>query len=78
MRKITAIEAFGSASTLARAIGIAPQAVYQWPEHLSPKVADRVVAAALRSGINPDIFRPLPSAHDNTSPQAQGPERESA
>jgi DNA-binding transcriptional regulator YdaS (Cro superfamily) len=60
MRKINAIKAFGSAAALARAIGIAPQAVYQWPEHLSPKVADRVVAAAMRSGINPDIFGPLP------------------
>ncbi len=61
MRKIDAIKMFGSATKLARAIGISPQAVYQWPSELSRALEDRVLAATYRAvtreELRPDIFR---------------------
>lgn len=51
MKKQDAIQAFGTPSKLARAIGITPQAVYQWPEELTDIIRDRVIAAAVREGI---------------------------
>ncbi len=48
MRKTEAIRMFGTATQLARAIGITPQAVYQWPEVLTPALNDRVMAAMMR------------------------------
>lgn len=51
MRKKEAIRMFGaSAADLARALGISPQAVYQWPEMLTLEQSDRVNGAALRLG----------------------------
>ena len=50
MKKTDAISKFGSATKLARAIGINPQAVVQWPDELSPAIEDRVIAAIVRSG----------------------------
>lgn len=38
----------GNATTAARAIGCTPQAVRQWPPILSPRLADRVIAARWR------------------------------
>jgi hypothetical protein len=38
----------GDATTAARAIGCSPQAVRQWPDPLSPRLADRVYAARWR------------------------------
>ena len=38
----------GSPSAAARAIGITPQAINAWPEVLSPRIADRVIAAQAR------------------------------
>ena len=48
MTKTEAIRMFGTATRLARAIGITPQAVYQWPEVLTPALNDRVMAAMMR------------------------------
>ncbi len=48
MTKQEAIKLFGTATKLARAIGICPQAVYQWPEVLTPLLNDRVMAAMMR------------------------------
>jgi len=50
MTKSQAIELFGSVKALADALGIQPQAIYQWPEALDQKRADWVKGAALRLG----------------------------
>jgi hypothetical protein len=49
MTKRAALEMLGGdATTAARAIGCSPQAVRQWPPVLSPRLADRVLAAVYR------------------------------
>lgn len=49
MTKAEAIRLLGgNAATAARAIGISPQAIQQWPERLTPRLADRVIAARWR------------------------------
>lgn len=49
MLKTEAITMLGGTPTaVARAIGITPQAVNDWPAELSARVADRVYAAAAR------------------------------
>lgn len=50
MKKQWALEqlAEGSASGAARAVGVTYQAVYQWPDPLPPRIADRVLAALAR------------------------------
>ena len=59
MKKSDAISKFGSATKLARAIGITPQAVIQWPEELSPALEDRVIAAIVRThGSVPEELSP--------------------
>ncbi len=78
MDKKEAIRVFGTASALARAMGVTRSAVSQWPEKLPPRVGDRVIAAAVRSGINPDVFMPLVPTQGDTFPQALGSEGESA
>ncbi|MFA6180587.1 Cro/CI family transcriptional regulator [Acidithiobacillus sp.] len=78
MEKKEALRVFSTASALARAVGVTRSAVSQWPEKLTARVGDRVIAAALRSGINPEIFGPLPSTQGDTSSQAPGAGRESA
>lgn len=50
MTKAQAIAMFGSVKALADAIGVQPQAIYQWPEELDQKRADWVKGAALRLG----------------------------
>jgi transcriptional repressor of cell division inhibition gene dicB len=50
MEKQKAIEMLGgSVSLAAKKIGVSYQAVRKWPEVLSPRVADRVVAAMARN-----------------------------
>jgi hypothetical protein len=50
MRKSSALDFFGGPVKTAAAIGINPQAVSDWPEMLPPRIADRVIAAAVRAG----------------------------
>lgn len=38
----------GDIPTAARAIGVTRQAIYQWPERLTPLLRDRVIAARWR------------------------------
>lgn len=52
MKKITATKLLGgTAKEAAIAIGITPQAYSQWPDMLSRRLEDRVVAALARRGI---------------------------
>lgn len=53
MRKQQAVDLFGSPSQLAEAIGVTRSAISAWPEALSDKIADRVVAAGIRAGKDP-------------------------
>jgi DNA-binding transcriptional regulator YdaS (Cro superfamily) len=49
MDKETAIRLLGGdAKTVAKHIGISPQAVYKWPNPLTRAIADRVEAALAR------------------------------
>lgn len=53
MEKIKAIELLGgTVAKAADAIGINSQAISQWPDTLPPRLADRVIAACVRSGIS--------------------------
>lgn len=53
MEKTKAIELLGgSVAKAAEAIGINSQAISQWPDTLPPRLADRVIAACVRSGIS--------------------------
>jgi len=50
MKKSDAISLLGgTVSDAAKSIGINPQAVTQWPDELTPRIADRVLAAVARS-----------------------------
>jgi hypothetical protein len=61
MLKSKAIELLGGTPTSAAAeIGITPQAVTDWPEHLPQRIADRVQAALWRKQ-NPEKVRALMS-----------------
>jgi len=53
MKKSKAIEMFGTASELSRVLGCTPSAIFQWPDLLPDRIADRVIAACVRSGIDP-------------------------
>ena len=64
MDKMQAIETFGSQAELARAIGCSRNAVNGWPDPLPARIADRVIAACVRRGIDP---APL---MDNELPEA--------
>lgn len=48
MTRAEAIKEFGSVTELAKALGITPQAISQWPEKLSQAKIDRVELARLR------------------------------
>lgn len=52
MKKSEAIELLGgSVAHAAKAVGINPQAISQWPDVLPARLLDRVIAACVRSGI---------------------------
>jgi hypothetical protein len=54
MKKTEAIERLGgSISSTAKAIGISYQAVKKWPDPLSRRIADRVLAAEARANRTP-------------------------
>jgi len=60
MDKKKALETFGGVVATANAIGVAPQAVSKWPDPLPARIADRVIAACVRSGIDPDPLIDFP------------------
>jgi len=53
MNKQKAIEMFGTQAELARVIGCGRAAVNNWPDPLPSRIADRVIAACVRAGIDP-------------------------
>jgi hypothetical protein len=56
MRKTEAIELLGgTTSAAAEALGVEYQAVAKWPEELSPRVADRVIAALARTHLGSEL-----------------------
>ncbi len=63
MLKDKAIEVLGGTrASTAKAIGISYQAVKQWPNVLSSRIADRVISACARKGIQiPDEWKAPPS-----------------
>jgi len=61
MDKTNAIEILGgTAASAASAIGITPQAFGQWPDVLTRRLEDRVIAAIARRRLPPEAFRPAP------------------
>jgi hypothetical protein len=57
MTKDEAIRLLGGTPTeAARAIGIASQALYGWPDELPPRIADRVWAAIARRRLGEDAL----------------------
>ena len=60
MKKQNAIELFGSVREMAKAMGITPQAIYQWPNKLPQEQADRVIGAAVRIGKVQPCDHPMP------------------
>ena len=57
MLKTKAIELLGGTITgAASKIGISYQAVRKWPAELSPRIADRVIAALARKHLAPEII----------------------
>jgi DNA-binding transcriptional regulator YdaS (Cro superfamily) len=52
MQKKLALDLLGGTVVkAAEAIGINPSAISQWPDELSPRLADRVIAACVRKGV---------------------------
>ena len=45
-----AISIFGSKVKIARALGVSPQAIQQWPDPLNQRRTDEINGAALRLG----------------------------
>lgn len=87
MKKSEAIQLFGSKSATAAAIGISAQAVSDWPDELSPAIADRVVAArAKQLGLLPALIGApaegsapiLPPKHPETPPRDPVPQARAA
>lgn len=56
MTKTYAIALFGTQAELARALGISPQAVDQWPDDLKQGQIDRVIGASVRLGRIKDML----------------------
>lgn len=53
MQKTHAIELLGgTVGSAASAMGISHSAVSQWPDVLTPKLIDRVIAGCLRTGVD--------------------------
>lgn len=50
LTKAAAIEFFSGRPALAVAVGVTPQAISDWPDVLPRRIADRVIAAAIRAG----------------------------
>lgn len=57
MNKDTAIRLLGgSVAAAAKAVGISPSAVSQWPDELPSRLADRVLAVQARKHLPPDLL----------------------
>lgn len=70
MRKDSAVSFFNGVAETADAIGISSQAVSDWPEELPPRIADRVIAAAVRLGREvPSDWLVRPSENDSSRQQ---------
>lgn len=55
----------GTTAAAAQAMGITPQAYYQWPEDLPPRLQDRVVAAIARKLLPAALLgEPLPTTKE--------------
>jgi len=64
MKKTDAIQLLGgSVATTATAIGTSYQAVSKWPDVLSRRIEDRVIAAIARRCLSPERFRPPPGGN---------------
>jgi hypothetical protein len=50
MDKRTALELLGGPVAAARTIGVTRQAIHRWPDPLTAKIEDRVLAALYRLG----------------------------
>ncbi len=50
MRKEEAVNLFGTPSQLAQAVGVTLQAISGWPDVLTDRISDRVIAAGVRAG----------------------------
>lgn len=57
MNKSEAIKLFGSAASMARALGVTRGNICHMPEQLCQRDADRVVGAAMRLGLYSEAFR---------------------
>lgn len=57
MNKKQAIAYFGGVCATARAVGVSNAAVSRWPDVLSPKISDRVIAAMVRKGMDVANFK---------------------
>jgi hypothetical protein len=56
MRKTEAIELLGgTTASAAEALGVEYQAVAKWPDELSPRIADRVIAALARTHLGSEL-----------------------
>ena len=64
MLKQRALDAFGGVVKASEAIGVTPQAVSAWPEHLGSRISDRVIAALVRTGRH-DEARALATGRDD-------------
>ena len=68
MNKAEAIRLLGGTNgSAARAIGITPAAVSQWPEELLPAVTDRVIAALARQRVPPELLGLEPSGYGDVA-----------
>lgn len=57
MLKTKAIELLGGTPALAaQAVGITTQAIFQWPDELPDRIADRVLAALARKHLAPELI----------------------
>ncbi len=71
MQKTTAIEMLGGTVTeAAKAIGITPSAVTQWPDELPQRIEDRVLAALARKHFPAEIVAAEVSAVNSASDSA--------
>lgn len=65
MTKSEAIELLGGTTVAAaRAIGITPSAIHQWPDDLPARLEDRVLAALARKHLPPSLLRPRPNGDE--------------